>query len=626
MNREQFREQISTRPYLLDGAMGTYLHSQGVSADHSFESINLQQPTLVADIHRRYLQAGADILETNTFSANRYKLTEYGLQNQVSHINTTAVAIARQAIEQSGKPALLAGSVGPLGVQLAPLGRVSLAEAEIAFREQIEALLSGPEGVDLLLLETMSDLYEVQTAVAAARALSPNIPIIATMTFTRDDHTLLGNTADAIAHKLSTLDIDAIGVNCSGGPAQVLRLVMIMRQIAPDMPIAAMPNAGWPEFTAGGRVLYPATAAYFADFAIKLVAAGVNIVGGCCGTTEHHIQAMRQALDAPLPADVSLPRIEFINQPERVTAVGHSSTQLARYLQNGTFVATVEMHPPRGITTHKLLQGAQMLKDAGANLLNIADTPVAQMRMSAWAAAYLVQNEIGLETVLHFPTRGRNLLRVQGDLLAAHALNIRNLFVTMGDPTRIGDYPDAMDSYDIVPTGLIQLIKQQFNAGLQHSGARIDEPTHFMVGCALSMTPSNMEKEAKLLHKKIRNGADFALTQPIFDAQAARTFVQFYTEMFDEPMIPVIAGLYPLYNGRNAEFLHNEIPGMVIPEALRQRMHQAAAPQEEGVRIAQEILAELRPFVQGVYMTPSFGRYDLVADVLDILPELAIPA
>lgn len=626
MNREQFREQVSQRPYLLDGAMGTYLHSQGVSADHSFESINLQQPALVADIHGRYLQAGADIVETNTFSANRYKLAEYGLQAQVKQINTTAVAIARQAIQTSGKSAWLAGSVGPLGVPLAPLGRVSLSEAEEAFREQIEALLQSPNGVDLLMLETMSDLYEVQTAVAAARALSADIPIIATMTFTRDDHTLLGNTADAIAHQLITLDVDAIGINCSGGPAQVLRLAMIMRQIAPDLPIVAMPNAGWPEFVGGGRVAYSATPAYFADFTAKLVAAGVNIVGGCCGTTEQHIQAMRQALDAPPPDQVQLPKIEFVNQPERVTAVSHSPTQLAQYLQDGTFIATVEMHPPRGITTRKLLQGAQMLKDAGANLLNIADAPVAQMRMSAWAAAYLVQNEVGLETVLHFPTRGRNLLRVQGDLLAAHALNIRNLFVTMGDPTRIGDYPDAMDSYDIVPTGLIQLIKQQFNVGLQHSGARIDEPTHFVVGCALSLTPHNLEKEAKLLNKKVRNGADFALTQPVFDAAAAKRFVQFYEEMFDEPMLPLIAGLYPLYNGRNADFLHNEVPGMVIPDPLRQRMHQAAQPQREGVHIAQEILAELRPLVQGVYMTPSFGRYDLVADVLDILPELTMMA
>jgi homocysteine S-methyltransferase len=381
--------------------------------------------------------------------------------------------------------------------------------------------------------------------------------------------------------------------------------------------LAAMPNAGWPEATTGGRVLYPATPDYFANYALKLTAAGASLVGGCCGTTESHIAAMRHALNEPPPTDIYLPPLEMGIHDEQTLSPGHAPTQLAQFMQNQTFVVTVEMRPPRGIATHRLRQSALMLQEAGANILNIADTPVAQMRMSAWAAAYLVQKEMGLETVLHFPTRGRNLLRIQGDLLAAHALGIRNLFVTMGDPTRIGDYPEAMDSYDIVPTGLIQLIKQQFNAGRQHSGASIDEPTSFVVGCAVSLTPPDPEKEAKLLHKKIQHGADFALSQPVFDPAAAKAFVELYTGMYETPMIPVIAGLYPLFNGRNAEFLHNEIPGMVIPDALRQRMHTAANPQREGVLIAQEILAEIRPFVQGVYMMPAFGRYDLVADVLD---------
>lgn len=617
MNREEFRQLLGERPSLLDGAMGTYLHSRGVSADHSFENVNLQQPALVAEIHRRYIEAGADIIETNTFSANRFKLAEHGLQEQVAQINHTAVDIAHRAIESSFKPVLLAGSVGPLGARLAPLGRVSKAEAQAAFHEQIEALVKAPRGVDLLVLETMSDMYEVATAVAAARTIAPEIPIVATLTFTRDDRTLLGYTADAVARQLAELDIDVMGVNCSGGPAQVLRLIMIMHQVAPHRLLAAMPNAGWPEVTAGGRVMYPATPAYFAEYALKLTAAGANLVGGCCGTTEAHIAAMRRALDGPRPTTIELPTIEVVARDEKITAVSHPPTQLARYLKNQTFVITVEMRPPRGIATHRLLQSGRMLQEAGANLLNIADTPVAQMRMSAWAAAHLVQKEIGLDTVLHFPTRGRNLLRIQGDLLAAHALGIRNLFVTMGDPTRIGDYPEAMDTYDIVPTGLIQLIKQQFNAGLQHSGATIDEPTSFVVGCALTLTPPDAEKEAKLLHKKIQHGADFALTQPVFDPVAAKEFVAVYETLYGALPIPIVAGLYPLYNGRNAEFLHNEVPGMVIPDALRQRMHEATDPQQEGVLIAQEILGGIRPFVQGVYMMPAFGRYDLVADVLD---------
>jgi homocysteine S-methyltransferase len=273
------------------------------------------------------------------------------------------------------------------------------------------------------------------------------------------------------------------------------------------------------------------------------------------------------------------------------------------------------------VAAQRLLEGAKTLKAAGANFLNIADSPLARMRMSAWAAAYLVQKRVGLEAVLHFPTRGRNLLRVQGDLLAAHAMGIRNLFVTMGDPTRIGDYPEAMDSYDIVPSGLIQLIKQQFNQGVDKSGQSIDQPTSFVVGTALNLTPADPEREMKLLRKKIRNGADFALTQPVFDPVAAKSFVAAYEDKYGEPIIPIVAGIKPLYNGRNAEFLHNEIPGIHIPSCLRQRMKDSAKPQQEGVSIAQEILQNLRPILHGVYLIPAFGRIDLVADVLDGLRE-----
>ncbi|MCP5094461.1 MAG: bifunctional homocysteine S-methyltransferase/methylenetetrahydrofolate reductase, partial [Chloroflexi bacterium] len=288
-------------------------------------------------------------------------------------------------------------------------------------------------------------------------------------------------------------------------------------------------------------------------------------------------------------------------------------------LESGVFVVTVEMSPPKGIAAQRMLAGAQMLKEAGANLLNIADSPLARMRMSAWAAAHLVQKEVGLETVLHFPTRGRNLLRIQGDLLASYALGIRNLFVTMGDPTRIGDYPDAMDSYDIVPTGLIHLIKRQMNEGRDKADNKLDQATNFVVSCALSLTPKDIEREMRLLRKKMRNGADFAITQPVFDTKAAKAFVDLYESTYEEPMIPIVAGIKPLYNSRNAEFLHNEVPGIIIPDGQRERMRQATKPKQEGVLLAQETLMEIRPFVQGVYMMPGFGRYDLVADVIDML-------
>ncbi|MCB8927274.1 MAG: bifunctional homocysteine S-methyltransferase/methylenetetrahydrofolate reductase [Ardenticatenaceae bacterium] len=619
MDRQTFISRLRERPFLFDGAMGTLLHSRGVPMDTSFDGINLTQPAVVADIHRAYIDAGADIIETNSFGANRYKLAEYGLQNQVREINRAAVNIARRVIDSAFREVWLAGSVGPLGVRLAPLGRVPLTEAAEAFQEQIEALLA--DGIDLLVLETMSDLYEIETAVSVARELAPDLPIVAQMTFTRDDRTLLGHSPNVVAQRLAALDVDVIGVNCSGGPAQVLRLLLMMRQTAPDWLLAAAPNAGWPEQTERGRVLYPATPDYFGQYTRALVEAGAVLVGGCCGTNEAHIAAMRYALDHPGPSPIPLPVIQVVTQVDKKTAVLDAPTKLAENLVNGRYVVTIEMSPPKGVATQRLIEGAHMLKEAGANLLNLADSPLARMRMSAWAAAHLVQKTVGLETVLHFPTRGRNLLRIQGDLLAAYAMGIRNLFVTMGDPTKIGDYPEAMDSYDIVPTGLIHLIKQQFNSGLDKAGNSIDQPTNFTVGCALNLTPADPEREMTLLRRKIRNGADFALTQPVFDPAAAKQFVDLYEATYEEKMLPLIVGVKPLYNGRNAEFLHHEVPGMSIPEPLRDRMTDASDPQQEGVTIAQEILLQLRPFTQGVYFMPAFGRYDLVANVMDVLRE-----
>jgi methionine synthase / methylenetetrahydrofolate reductase(NADPH) len=622
MNRDDFRQRIQQRPLLADGAVGTVLHSRGIPIDRCFDAINVDNPALVAEVHRAYIDAGADLIETNSFGANRFKLAEHGLERQVTAVNAAAVSVARRVILGSFKPLLLAGSVGPLGVRLAPLGRVKQSQAEAAFAEQIGALLapgSGVDGVDLLMIETMSDLQEVAVAVAAARKLAPEIPIVAQMTFTRDDRTLLGDSPAAVAARLAQLDVDVIGVNCSGGPVQVLRLIATMREVAGDRLLAASPNAGWPQQLEGGRVMHPATPAYFADYARAFVEAGAVLVGGCCGTTADHIAAMRRALDTRGESNRPLPRITMMARPEAMTAAVEEPSKLAQALAAGRFVATVEMSPPRGIASHRLLAGARMLKEAGANFIDVADSPLARMRMSAWAAAHLVQEEVGLEAILHFPTRGRNLLRVQGDLLAAHALHIRNLFVVMGDPTHIGDYPEAMDNYDIVPSGLIQLIKTRLNSGVDQAGRSIDQPTQFVVGCAVNLEAGDRDREMKLLRKKQINGADFGLTQPIFDAQRAQGFMAAYKAKYGERMLPVVAGIQPLYNAGNAEFLHNEVPGISIPDEFRQRMRTAADPQKEGVEIARELLLQLRPYVQGVYMIPQFGRYDLVADVLDVV-------
>jgi methionine synthase / methylenetetrahydrofolate reductase(NADPH) len=622
MNRNDFRQRVQRRPLLADGAMGTVLHSRGIPIDRCFDAINVDNPALVAEVHRAYIDAGADLIETNSFGANRFKLFEHGLERQVTAVNAAAVSLARRVISGSFKPLLLAGSVGPLGVRLAPLGRVKQSQAGAAFAEQIGALLDpgpGVDGVDLLMIETMSDLQEVAVAVTAARKLAPDIPIVAQMTFTRDDRTLLGDSPAEVAARLAQLDVDVIGVNCSGGPVQVLRLIATMREVAGDRLLAASPNAGWPQQLEGGRVMHPATPAYFADYARAFVEAGAVLVGGCCGTTADHIAAMRLALDTAGESNRPLPRITVIARPETMTAAVEQPSKLAQALAAGRFVATVEMSPPRGIASHRLLAGARMLKEAGANFIDVADSPLARMRMSAWAAAHLVQEEVGLEAILHFPIRGRNLLRVQGDLLAAHALHIRNLFVVMGDPTHIGDYPEAMDNYDIVPSGLIRLIKTRLNSGVDQAGRSIDQPTQFVVGCAVNLEAGDRDREMKLLRKKQINGADFGLTQPIFDAQRAQEFIAAYEAKYGERMLPVVAGIQPLYNAGNAEFLHNEVPGISIPDEFRERMRSAADPQREGVEIARELLLQLRPYVQGVYMIPQFGRYDLVADVLDVV-------
>ena len=617
ITREEFRQRVAKQTLLLDGAMGTVLHTRGVGFDKCFDALNLREPALVGEVHRAYIAAGADIIETNTFGSNRMRLAEYDLDDRVAEINTAAVTIARRVIDSSFKSVLLGGSIGPLGVSLAPLGRVTIAEAQDAFREQAQALVES--GVDLMIIETMPDFAEVKAAVNAVRGISAEIPILTMMTFAQDDRTLLGMSSAEVTSRLTKLDIDAIGINCSSGPNQVLRLAATMHAIAPDLPIAAMPNAGYPEREANGRVAYPATPAYFADYAHAFVEAGIGLIGGCCGTTDAHIAAMRAALDHPVASSIELPTIEFVSEEDGAMLTADPPTKLKQALVNGDFIKTVEMRPPKGIAAQKMLASAETLINAGATFLDIADIPLARMRMSAWAAAYLVQQSAGVETILHFPTRGRNLLRVQADLLAAHALGVRNLFVTMGDPARIGDYPDASDNYDIVSTGLIKLIKEQMNAGLDKSGAKLDQPTNFTVGSAASLTPRDALQEAKLLNKKIRAKADFALTQPCFDAEEAREFIAFYESEFGDCQLPLIVGIQPLYNSRNAEFLHNEVPGIDIPEHYRMRMREAANPQVEGVAIAQEIVHAIRDVVQGVYVIPAFGRYDLAAEVLEAI-------
>ncbi|MGB7538469.1 MAG: bifunctional homocysteine S-methyltransferase/methylenetetrahydrofolate reductase [Anaerolineales bacterium] len=602
----------SGKPLLADGAMGTLLVARGAAPDANIDELNLSRPELVAQAHREYIAAGAQIIEANTFGANRYKLAAAGLDGKLEKIIRAGVEIARK---EAGSAAIVAGSIGPLGVRLAPYGRVKADQAEAAFREQ--ALLLLQSGADLILIETMSDVNEARTALAAARAAGADF-IGVSFTFTRDGLTLLGDSPAAAARALYEAGADLIGVNCSSGPAQAIRILREMRAAAPDGRFSAMPNAGWPERT-GGRILYPAGADYFGSYARAFAEAGATLIGGCCGTEPAHIAAMRAALEGYDPKQAGASVIVEA-PPEERTLLTAEATPFASKLASGKFAVSVEMDPPKGFSTHKLMAGASMLAEAGADVINVADSPMARMRMSPWAVCHLIQEKFGIDTVLHFPTRGRSLLRLQGDLLAAHALGVRNLFVVMGDPTAIGDFPQAADNYDIVPSGLIRMIKQSFNLGKDHAGKDIGAPTAFFVGCALNLCSTDPEKEMKNLRKKLDAGADFILTQPVFEPDCAAGFIESYRREFGELKAPILAGIMPLYGAKHAAFLHNEVPGMSIPEKIRARIDRAGerAP-EEGVRIAVELLKELRGVVQGAYLMPPFGRYDLAAEVIEKL-------
>ena len=616
MEKSKFLEALKNpRPLVADGAMGTMLHSRGVGFDKCFDELNLHNPSLVADIHKEYIDAGAQIIQTNTFGANRYKLSKSNLGNQTVRINRAAVELARRVVMASFKDVFIAGDVGPLGVRLAPFGRVQPEQAFTVFREQIKALVDSQ--IDLVIIETMTDLFEIREAMRAAREIDPNLPILASMTFTRDDRTLLGDDPAKVARNLKECGADVIGINCSGGPDQLLRLLRQMRQAVPEGMFSIMPNAGWPE-QVSGRIFYPAGPEYFGEYALSFWQAGAKVIGGCCGTTPAHIAAIRKAIDAaPLELHTN-GNLVIPVESEEVSTSAEQPTQLAQKLATQKFTIAIEMDPPRGLATQKLLAGASLLVEAGADVIDVADSPMARMRMSPWAVCDLIQRKVGVETVLHFPTRGRNLIRVQGDLLAAHAIGVRNIFVIMGDPTAIGDYPDATDNYDLVPSGLIKLIKQGFNYGVDHSGTDIGQPTSFFVGCALNLNPANPADEAKNLVRKLEAGADFILSQPVFCTSPVLKFLEFFEKENGPLPIPLLIGILPLASHRHANFLHHEVPGIDIPEDVRKKMETAGDDgARTGIQIAIELINDIKSFSKGIYLMPAFNRFDYVAEIIE---------
>jgi methionine synthase I (cobalamin-dependent)/5,10-methylenetetrahydrofolate reductase len=606
---------LQDTPLLADGAMGTELFARApLRHDACLDALNVDEPDLVRGVHLDYIRAGADIIETNTFGSNRIKLAESAYADRTREFTLAGVARVREAIAESQREDVyIAGSVGPLGGRLKPYGRIERESARQAFREQIEALLEGD--VDFLLFETFANDDELLLAVGVARELT-ELPIVAQATFGSDDTTGIGHSPARVAHELYKAGVTVMGVNCSGGPQQLSNILQTMVRAVPSATFSVMPNAGFPELL-NGRTIYPASADYFGDYAPRFQRIGASIIGGCCGTTPEHISAMRRALDAP---STSIHDVQVMDsEGEGDEDAPLPPTHLAERLASGQFTVTVEVAPPRSYTADKVLNAVRRLREAGADLIDVADTPAARMKMSAWALSHLLQSQIGMETVLHFPTRGRNILRIQGDLLAAHALGLRNLFITMGDPPRIGDFPDANDQFDIAPSKLIEVVKQRFNQGEDLAQNSIGQPTHFTVGCALNMGADDLDRELRVLDKKLEAGADFALGQPVFEPAKIDRFLTRYRERNGADFnLPVIMGVLPLYSLRHAMFLHNEVPGFSIPDALLKRMEDAdeSAPQE-GVKIAIELMNAMRDRVQGAYIIPAFGRYSLAAEVCD---------
>ncbi|MCO5177135.1 MAG: bifunctional homocysteine S-methyltransferase/methylenetetrahydrofolate reductase [Thermomicrobiales bacterium] len=616
-----FTERINAGPILCDGAMGTMIHAGGIPLSSCFDELNLSDPGTIARIHRDYIAAGADLIETNTFGANTFRLGEHRLEDRVRDINYRGARLAIEAREVSGVPVLIAGSVGPTGTWHVPFSMHEPARIRAAFREQIGGLLEG--GVDLLLIETIGSLAEMTEAVGAAREVS-DLPIIASMTFTDDGLTIGGSSAAEALEHLRQLGVDVVGVNCSVGPRRVLDVLNELRALDPDVRLSGMPNAGWP-MQVGDRVIYPSSSSYFSAFANEALDLDLRVIGGCCGTTPEHIRAMRAAIDERL-AGVGQPtnrrpvpsRTIELQPPEE-------PTQLARKIGK-QFLVSVELDPPRGLNPHKMLDGARILKDAGVDAVNVADSPMARIRMSALALCFLIQTEVGVETILHFTTRDRNLMGLQSDLLGAHALGVRNILALTGDPPSLGDYPNATAVYDLDSVGLAKVL-QSMNAGTDAAGASIGKQASFTVIVAADPTRDDLAHETDRVHRKLEAGADLIMTQPIYELETWRAFVRTYEERHGPLRVPVMLGILPLQSHRHTEFLYNEVPGIRPTESIRERMRLAGSNgRREGVRISQELLEEARDEVHGVYIMPSFHRYEVAAEVLEVVRDRRLTA
>jgi methionine synthase I (cobalamin-dependent)/5,10-methylenetetrahydrofolate reductase len=616
-------EIFSDRPVLADGAMGTVLYARGVFINRCYDELNLSDPGMILSIHEEYLQAGAEILETNTFGANSFRLTRHGLGEKVAEINAAGVRLARQAVEhlkekQAGE-AWVAGAVGPLGVRLEPLGKTGLEEARAAFSEHIKALADA--GADMLIIETMPALNEAEQALAAAKDVAPHLPVLAMVTVDDDSNCLDGSSPEHAAAILTEAGADAIGVNCSTGPATVLTAIEAMRK-ATTLPLAAMPNAGMPR-AVEGRNIYLCSPEYMASFARKAIAAGAQIVGGCCGTTPNHIRAMRSAMRAiDAQARVATTGTVVEINSETPPAPLAERSRIGALLDHGTFITLVEIVPPKGIDCVKEIEGARLLASLGVHAINVPDSPRASARMSAQSLCIQIQQHTGIETILHYTCRDRNILSIQSDLLGASSIGLHNILCLTGDPPKLGNYPDATAVFDVDAIGLVNIVRR-LNHGLDIGANSIGASTNLTIGVAANPGVPDIENELRRFRYKVEAGAEYAITQPVFDLRLLESFL----ERIQDIRIPIIAGIWPLTSLRNAEFMRNDLR-VSMPEEIMLRMAQAGSPEaarKEGVLIAQEMLTAARPMVQGVQVSAPFGRYTVAAEVItSVLPKLEV--
>jgi methionine synthase I (cobalamin-dependent)/5,10-methylenetetrahydrofolate reductase len=608
---KDFRDVISEdRVYLFDGAMGTMLYSRGVYINRCYDELNLTNSDLVLNVHRDYVKAGADIVESNTYGANRLKLAGYGLEDKIADINLAGVRLAREA---AGDRAFVAGAMGPLGIRIEPYGPTSIQEAREVFKEQAQALVEG--GVQLLVLETFSDVVEIQQAILAIRAVC-DLPIVAQVTIQNDGNTSYGTAPEVFTKQLDEWGADVIGLNCSVGPHTMLEAVEKMRLVT-RRKLSAQPNNGLPR-QLEGRMFYMASPEYMAKYAKRLIQAGVKFVGGCCGTTPEHIKQIANAVAALSPGRSSVKVLVPEETPANLKITPRAEkSALAKKICGGRFVTSVEIVPPKGCDPSKMLDSVRLLKEAGIDAVNVPDGPRAQSRMGVLAVSTLIEQQVGIETVIHYCCRDRNLLGMTSDLLGAAALHLRNLLVITGDPPKMGPYPEATAVFDIDSIGLVNMVNR-LNHGMDIGGNPIGGPTSFYIGVGVNPCAVDLDYELRRFEWKVDAGAEYAITQPTFDVRQLEKFLR----LTEHCRIPIIAGIWPLVSYRNAEFLANEVPGVVVPESVLERMQKVAdkdAAREEGLAIARETLVQIRDMVQGVQVSAPFGRVQYALDVFSVL-------